>query len=334
MNKFTFSFANLLLFLVLPFLVKAQNVDLTTSKDTLSVGEVFNYSIKILGEEQYDKIVFPDSTHFRNQAIEFISRERHKTSDYADSAKYKLQYFSNNDEIISPLPIRVITGNDTTTIFTPALTLHFKSVLADSSDESFAPIKPIFEFKSSFYKYLIFLLLIALLAFILYKYFGKKEEMVTEKKEIILPTFIDPLEELKKSLDSIKSRYPATSNRDFKLYYSDLSDSIRLYYQRTYNIPALESTTREVIRYIDAYAVSNEMVKETRQILLESDMVKFANITPTLDQSITIYDRALQFYELAKKHDTIRINRLKLQFYDKHSIDSATESQKTNEDEE
>ncbi len=302
-------------------MVGAQNVAVSTSTDSLTVGEVFDYSIKIAGNEQYNKVIFPDSTHFRNDNLEFMGQSRFKLSNYADSINYSLQFFANKDIHIAPLPVKVITGLDTATVFTPAKLLHFKSVLSAENDEDLAPIKPIFNFKSSWFKYLLILLIFAAIAYFLYRKFKNRPEPVEAKPKTI-PKFINPLKELGNSLEYIKKSHSSTVNRDFKQFYSDLSDAIRLYYEQTYNIPAMESTTREVIRFVDAFAVNIDMADETRFILLEADMVKFANVKPSLDQSNQAMGRAEKFYELAKMYDLIRINRLKQKFDEEHAIET------------
>ena len=108
--------------------------------------------------------------------------------------------------------------------------------------------------------------------------------------------------------------YNIAETRDYKYFYSTVSDSIREYYEELYQIPALESTTREVLRYLDAFGVDHEMIQSTRSVLNKSDMVKFAKYEPTLDNAWICYADAIDFVERAKLIDASRIARKKANY--------------------
>ena len=85
-------------------------------------------------------------------------------------------------------------------------------------------------------------------------------------------------------------------------------------YEELYNIPALESTTREVLRFLDAFGVDHEMIQSTRSVLNKSDMVKFAKYEPTLDNAWHCYGDAMDFVNRAKLIDASRIARKKAEY--------------------
>lgn len=298
-------------FCALSGITTAQTISLNAPKDSLTVGEVFNLSVAVKSSTPFDKVVFPDSKAF-GENLEFLSFKHYKVSNSSDSAEFKLQYFAVEDVVISPLPIKIVTNSDTNLVFTEPVQLLYKQTIA-SEEDPFKPLKPNFNFPQVIWPYLLgLILLIAIALFVWWKFFRNEEVEVIEPKEI--PEFQNPLLELKEILDRIKEQHTSSTEKDYKWFYSELGDALRWYIEELYKIPALESTTREVLRYMDAFGVDVELVKHTRKVLNEADMTKFAKFEPTLDASLKAFNEGLAFYERAKVVDESRIRRLKTEF--------------------
>ncbi len=295
----------------IPFLGTAQEVSVSGPTDSLTVGTLFKFSLTLQNNSEYDKIIFPDSTIF-NDDLEFISRQQFRLPNFSDSASYSLQFFANKDIIIPPLPVKLVTGVDTSMFFTEAYPLFFKTVLASENDE-FDPLKPNFVFSLLIWPWILGVLLASALAYFIYqKYY--KNRPVTEKVVKDIPEFVSPLTQLEERLNSIKEEHTLRAEKDYKLFYSQLGDAVRAYLEDLYGIPALESTTRELSRYMDAFGVDLELIKFTRLILNEADMIKFAKMIPSLDQSWVAYQHAQAFLDRARVYDIQRIARLKERF--------------------
>ena len=289
--------------------INAQTVILTSDKDSISVGVIIHLNVKVQLNEEVDEILFPDSSFFPNELL-LLNVEQFTLTDFSDSLSYKVQYFSNQDVFIPSFPIALVSQNDTSFLYSNSLQLTYRSVLPNDEAE-LNPIKPILEF-SSFPWGLVFLILIIVGAGIwAYLTFRKKEivqEIPIKTQEV---PFINPLEHLEKTLIALKIEYNLAQTKDYKYFYSTISDSIREYYEELYQIPALESTTREVLRYLDAFGVDNEMTQRTRSILNRSDMVKFAKFEPSLEGAWDTHSDAQDFIERAKLIDASRIARKK-----------------------
>ncbi len=303
----------LLLFItsLIPFLGTAQEVSVSGPTDSLTVGTLFNFSLTLNNKSEYDKIIFPDSSIF-NDDLEFISRKQFRLPNFSDSTSYSLQFFANKDIIIPPLPVKLIEGADTTLFFTEAFPLFFKTVLSSENDE-LNPLKPNFDFSLVLWPWILGALLLSALAYFLYqKFYKDRTPPIQVVREI--PEFVSPLVELEQRLEFIKEEHTQSVEKDYKLFYSQLGDAIRAYLENLYAIPALESTTRELARYMDAFGVDLDLIKYTRLILNEADMIKFAKMIPTLDQSWVAYQHAQAFLERALVYDIQRIARLKERF--------------------
>ncbi len=66
----------------------------------------------------------------------------------------------------------------------------------------------------------------------------------------------------------------------FKVYYSVLSDILRRYIEARFQTPAIDMTTRELIRALKPQELKTQDNAVLRNVLTQSDMVKFAKLIP------------------------------------------------------
>ena len=287
----------------------AQNSSASASKDSLTVGEVFTISLKLQLDQPYDKVEFPDSSAFP-PVLELLNTQQFRVTDFADSVLYTLQFFGNQDITLPPFRILLINARDTSAIFTNPIALYFKTILP-SEDAELKPLKPIFDISGFPWALAIIALALLLAAALAYYTWRKNQNKEPVQKEVEFEPYISPLTELETTLNYLKQEYDLANTKDYKFFYTSLSDSIRAYFEELYNIPALESTSRELFRYLDAFGVDHEMIKSTRLVLNRSDMVKFAKYTPTLDDAWACYQYAIDFLDRARLVDASRISRKK-----------------------
>lgn len=292
--------------------VQAQSVTEYVQVDSLKVGDSFSYRLTLNKDQIYSSVQFPDSTHF-GDAFEIRNRQHFKVTDFKDSLVYRLQFFSTEDTQIPALPVLLVGDDDTTEVYTNPVPIYFKSVL-QAENEQFKPLKPIFDFARAWWPYLLALLLLALLGWYGYKWYqGKSVEPEPEPRPSFEPTpFVDPLAQLENSLKQLRS-YTFESEEDFEQFYIQLGDAIRTYFEDLYKIPALESTSREIIRELERRMVDEKMISQTRKVLQQADMVKFARFQPTEDQAEVSLDVAREFVKVARNNDAPRIEQLRRQ---------------------
>ncbi len=71
--------------------------------------------------------------------------------------------------------------------------------------------------------------------------------------------------------------------KDYKSYYSGFSDVLRRYLERRLGVEALERTTSELVEELAKSPIDPEALKEIREVLEESDLVKFARLLPSYE---------------------------------------------------
>ena len=291
---------------------QAQNIEEYAPVDSLRVGDLFTYSITLAKDRDYDAVVYPDSSHF-GADLEIRSRQQFRVSDFKDSLIYRLQYFGTEDTRIPELPVRLVSGSDTTTIYTTPVPLFFQTVL-QAEEEEFRPLKPIFDFARAWWPYLLALLLLGAAGWYFYRWYrNRPEKPVPKERPSFQPTpFQDPLQQLERSLRQLKS-FTFESEEEYKEFYINLGDAIRTYFENLYKIPALESTSREIIRDLERRMVNERLIDQTRKVLREADMVKFAKFRPTPDQARHSLSIAEDFLKEARRNDGPRIEHMRRQ---------------------
>jgi len=121
------------------------------------------------------------------------------------------------------------------------------------------------------------------LAVILYFIFRKKEKKEVPKVNIA------PIKEALQRLKELDEKQLLQQNK-IKIYYSELTDIVRTYIEKDINIPALESTTNELIETINDFnessklGISKETIQQLKEVLQSADLVKFAKSKPIIEE--------------------------------------------------
>ncbi|HBQ58507.1 MAG TPA: hypothetical protein DD671_02495, partial [Balneolaceae bacterium] len=215
--------------------------------DSVSVGDAFIYSITLQLDQEYETIQFPDTSAFP-PSVELIERKQFRLSEFSDSISYKLQYFDNEDLFIPPLSVTLFAETDSITLQTDPVSLFFKNVVAEG-DTTLKPMQPNFTFTRVWWPWV---LAAVLLGGFLYWWFKlrKKEEQTEAEQAPEIKPFHNPLVALEDELEKIKRESDLAVTKDFKVFYSDIGDALRTYFEELYGIPALESTSSELLRYL------------------------------------------------------------------------------------
>jgi len=136
------------------------------------------------------------------------------------------------------------------------------------------------DYANYFWGLIILLILIAVILYFVLKDKPTHEELIAR---------IPPFDLAKQRLKELDSKKLLKQNR-VKLYYVELTDIVRTFIEREMNIPALESTTDELMEIITDFNDSSDLniPKETiaklQKLLQEADLVKFAKSKPLLNE--------------------------------------------------
>jgi len=276
------------LILLLTTAVFAQQKQVTTSIDTTKnkIGAEFKLTLKT-NVDTLSKVVFPNAKSFG--ALEVIQSYPidtiRKNDRYELIKKYGLTQFDSGKYMIPS--IKILINNKA--FLSDSLKVEVANVPVDTLKQKMYDIKdivPANEGIGDWWKYLLVLLLIAGFGALVYWYIKKRQ-----KEKIEEEIYKTPIEKATSLLNNLEKK-ELWQHGEVKAYYSELTDIVRNYIEEAIDIPAMESTTSELIEGLKTASqkkkmkLSKETIDSLFVVLKQADLVKFAKSKP-LDFEIT-----------------------------------------------
>ncbi len=278
----------ILLITLLSSVAFAQQKQLVTSIDKTKnkVGAEFQLTVKT-SVDTLSKVAFPNPKKLGAlEVIQSYAIDTIRNKDrYELIKKYGLTQFDSGKYTIPRLTV-LINNNP---FFTDSIKVEVANVVVDTLKQKMYDIKPIAEVTSSkswIWKLLLTLLILAGIGIFIYWYLK-----VRQKKKIEEDLYKTPIEKATSLLNSLE-RKQLWQNGEVKAYYSELTDIARNYIEEAIEIPAMESTTSELIEGLrkaslkKKMGLSQETIENLERVLKQADLVKFAKSKP-LDFEIT-----------------------------------------------
>ena len=257
----------------------AQQPQVKAEIDTtnIRIGEQFQYKITV---DETENVIIPKLNNLKG--LEVIDTLKIDTIENKLIRKYILTGFDSGAFYIPQQQIFIRNQ----AYLTDSLLVNVATVPIDTTKIKKFPIKGIKgepyqfdDFKQYIWWVVIAIIVIALL---LYFFVFKKKK---EQEETIVVPLLAPYEEAMQKLEELDKKL-LWQNNQVKKYYSELTDIIRGYIERELHVPALESTTDELIDVLrdfndtNSIETSREIIDKLKNLLQESDLVKFAKSKP------------------------------------------------------
>lgn len=207
-------------------------------------------------------------------------------------------------------PFKFILNNDTANpYYTEALLLEVHTVPTDTSLVKTKDIKEPFGepfnwmwYKDYFYWGLAALVFVIGLFLIIRYYNRKRHNILQEPEKPKVPAHITALA----SLEKIREE-KIWQQQKVKEYYSSITDTVRLYIEERFQIPALESTSDELLTIMRSQVIDSLSKEKLKQILVLSDFVKFAKMIPVEHEHEITLQHAFDFVNGTKREEVITI---------------------------
>ena len=277
-----------LLLLLLSNVVFAQQKQVLTSIDTTKnkIGAEFKLTLKT-NVDTLSKVVFPSARNFG--ALEVIQSYPidtiRKNDRYELVKKYGLTQFDSGKYTIPS--VRILINNKA--FLSDSIKVEVADVKVDTLKQKMYDIKDIVAVDNpigDWWKYILGLLVLAGLGVAGYWYFKKHQ-----KERIEEEIYKTPIEKATSLLNNLEKK-ELWQRGEVKEYYSELTDIVRNYIEEAIEIPAMESTTSELIEGLKVASrkkkmkLSQETIENLFVVLKQADLVKFAKSKP-LDFEIT-----------------------------------------------
>ena len=282
------NFFSIFFLLLVTSAVFAQQKQVTTSIDVTKnkIGAEFKLTVKT-NVDTLSKVAFPNVKNFGTlEVIQSYPIDTIKKNDrYELIKKYGLTQFDTGKFTI-PRACVLINNKP---FFTDSIKVEVASVAVDTLKQKMFDIKPIAEADSSkswIWKLLLTLLLLFGIGAFVYWYLK-----IRQKKKIEEDLYKTPIEKATILLNSLEKKQ-LWQKGEVKEYYSQLTDIARNYIEEAIEIPAMESTTSELIEGLRTaslkkkMALTPETIVNLERVLQQADLVKFAKSKP-LDFEIT-----------------------------------------------
>ena len=313
----------ILLYFLLSTTVFAQQKQVTTSIDTTKnkIGAEFKLTLKT-NVDTLSKVVFPNARNFG--ALEVIQSYPidtiRKNDRYELIKKYGLTQFDSGKYVIPS--IKILINNKA--FLSDSIKVELANVQVDTLKQKMYDIKDIVKANEGigdWWKYLLALLLIGGLGAFVYWYFKIRQKEKTE--EVIYKT---PIEKATSLLNNLEKK-ELWQHGEVKAYYSELTDIVRNYIEEAIEIPAMESTTSELIEGLKVASqkkkmkLSKETIENLFVVLKQADLVKFAKSRPLdfeitedrkkIEKAIVTLDKAIPV--IVETEDDILLNEMQRQ---------------------
>ena len=309
MNRFTHIIVAIFLMMSLSLKIVAQgNVVVRAKLDStvLLMGKQTTLHIELLqNKDVVGRFVGDDAPNLTDM-VEVADRKKADTTDLGNNRiqinrDIIIQSFDSGAYLIPPQVY--IVGKDT--FKTNQLTLKVLPVKVDSlaTVHDYKPVADvpfkILDLLPSFiadywWIYLIILFLVGIGLLVYFKWIKKGTlPLLSQKKEL------PPFEEAIKSLEDLKQRQLWQSGQD-KEYYTYLTDILRRYIYRRFDINAIEMTSSQIIDVLKKNDETRAVNEQLNMVLEIADFVKFAKVRPLPDDNEVAYQRALHFVNETK----------------------------------
>jgi hypothetical protein len=249
---------------------------------SIRIGEQFNYEIIV---DETKDVRFPKFESDSLNKIGVVTSHKIDSLKNQLIKKYTLTSFDSGRYV---LPGQEIFIKDKR-FLTDEFIIDVATVPVDTIKQPMFDIKDIQNEPYLFSDYLnYFWGLIALLIVIgLILYFVLRDKPSEEE----LISRIPPFDAAKMRLKELDEKELISQNK-IKMYYVELTDIVRTFIERELNIPALESTTDELMETITDFNSSSnlnipkETIVKLQKLLQEADLVKFAKSKPLQNEIV------------------------------------------------
>ena len=280
---------------------------ITTSIDSsqIKIGSQFKLTIKASVNAK-DKVVFPEGKFFG--ALEILESYPVDTiknnSQYELIKKYGLTQFDSGRYTLPNLLVKI----NQTAFRTDTLSILVNNVKVDTTKQQMYDIKNIIASEeapsSEWWKWLLLLALIVASGFASYFIIKKIQKREDSAEEF----FASPIEKAIAYLQNLDKKQ-LIQKGEVKEYYSEMTDIARTYIEESVNVPAMESTSSELIAALKKAIsekkmfINREELNQFKLVLENADLVKFAKSKPMqfeiekdkgiIDKFLIIIDKAL-----------------------------------------
>ena len=255
-------------------------------------------------QEANERVEMPVFGETLQDGIEIVDRSAVDTTTLPDGRlqlSQKLTLTSFKDSLFAVAPIAVVSGGDT--FRTEPMALNVIQPFELDSSLAITDIKDIE--KAPIYWWVILrwiLLALAVIGLFVGAYYGVQwyRKHFLKEEEVIEPELLRPADEVAlEKLDEIKAQ-KIWKDGKVKEYQTELTDVVREYISRRFDVQSTEKTSDETLRAMKPL-IDKELFAKLSKMLQLADLVKFAKWHTTPDENEQALSTAYEFVKETKE---------------------------------
>ena len=272
-------------------MILALIVSATLDSTTLFIGDQTDLHLRAIGEVG-EQVTMPVLDKELIPGVEIVDRTIVDTLSLKDGRVQYDQYLtvtSFEDSLFYIAPLPFVSGDDT--VWSDGLTLNVVQPFEmDTTDMAITDIKGVYKAPIWWWGIFRWVLLALLLAgvgvagYYLITYLQRRKLEEAGNEVVIEP--LRPAEEVAlEKLDAIKEK-KIWQQGQVKEYYTQLTDVVREYIARRFEVSSVEQTSDETLRDIrPLLSERKDLYDQLRKMLTLADLVKFAKWSTTPDEN-------------------------------------------------
>jgi hypothetical protein len=256
----------------------------TVTRDSITIGDEISYvlTVKRKPEIKLDSLSL-NLSPFKVKEKRAYPSQKDKAGNLIQKEEYIITVFDLGNFIIPPAKIKYIdTKNQVKEATSDSMVIKVNSIGVPQDAKDIKSLKPPFVIKekSRWYLYLI-AALVALVIFgwLYLRWRGKGIGLPLSPPEPEKPAWEIAFTELRRLKDS-----DYIQKNQIKKYYIILSEIIRRYLEKRFNIFAMDRTTLEIKSEMKKVKMDNQIIQKAVDLLSSYDLVKFAKYVPSFEK--------------------------------------------------
>ncbi|MBP7102638.1 MAG: hypothetical protein KBA86_05260 [Bacteroidales bacterium] len=291
-------------FCLMTVLVNAQEYHAEARLDSnrILIGDHVNLHLYYSGNIN-SKVLFPIIHDTSFHGLEIIEYYKPRLDTINNTIIFKQQFtLTSFDSGTYSIPSILFYDNDSTLLATTqALKIQVNTLTIDTAlaiKDIKPPLNAPLTLKEVLTLALISVSIIAFLVLIIVsirRFKKKKIKSFTQKTIPLEPAHCIAL----RNLEALRLK-KLWQQGEYKLYYSELTDILRIYLENRWGIQAMEMVSDEIIHALLQHKIAENLIQKVTYTLYHSDMVKFAKGQPLSDENQLCFDNIVIFVKETK----------------------------------
>lgn len=282
----------------------SQSLLVSTDTNNVMIGDLVELNIQYLSPKKTD-ISLPLFDISEIKGLEILNESKLDSikngNAFGLSKRYTVSAYDSGSFVIPRISLLVDNNGVIDTLFSDSVILRFNSPAIDTA-QAIKDIKGIYNVDYSDYSWLYLILIviaIILISYFAYRYYKKRKDRNPQEEidyDPNIPPYVLALESLRRV-----EQERLWQNGNFKKYYSEITDILRVYYHRIYDIKTKELTSHELSEALIGQKLFDTESKQKLDYISQySDLSKFAKANPLSENNTQSLNYAFDLVEAGK----------------------------------